>query len=102
MNRPAGNLNSRGPASLPKIHLSDGNKGMATCKHVCAVLHAVPLRNCRVDLVIRRAMITPDLMDQGITAYITACGPTASNAKDALEDALNAIAHAICPDSTVQ
>jgi hypothetical protein len=89
---------------LPKSDQQWQFPGMvaAACKHVCAVLHAVPLRNCRVDLIIRRAMITPDLIDRGITAYITACGPTASEAKDALEDALHAIAHAICPDSTLQ
>lgn len=72
------------------------------CKQVCASLHAVPLRNCRVDLIIRRAIVSPGRADHGITAYITACGPTAGRAKDALEDALHAFAHALSPDSTLQ
>ena len=31
----------------------------AACKRVCGLLRAVPLRCCRVDLVIRRAFINP-------------------------------------------
>jgi hypothetical protein len=42
---------------------------------VCTVLRAVPLRCCRVDLIIRRAFITPATeRTLGITAYFTACG----------------------------
>jgi hypothetical protein len=74
----------------------------ASCKYVCNNLHAVPLRCCRVDLIIRRAMITPDIMDTGITAYLTACGPTPAVASQTLEAALAAFADALCPHSTLQ
>jgi hypothetical protein len=89
---------------LPKSDQQWPLPGMvaAACGHVCASLHGVPLRNCRVDLIVRRAIIAPDLMDHGITAYITACGSTAGTAKDALQDALHAFAHALCRDSTLQ
>jgi hypothetical protein len=73
-----------------------------TCKQLCTLLGAVPLRCCRVDLIIRRALIVPSLIDLGITAYITACGSSAGEAKDVLETALAAFAHALCPESTLQ
>ena len=69
----------------------------AACKHWCAVLGAVPLRCCRADLVIRRALIAPSVMDTGITAYLTACGPDPAGARQALEAALAQFAHALCP-----
>jgi hypothetical protein len=74
----------------------------AACKHLCALLSAVPLRCCRVDFVVRRARIAPSHMDLGITSYVTACGRTAGDAKDSLETALGAIAYALCPQSTLQ
>jgi len=48
----------------------------AACRLFCGLLGSVPLRCCRVDLVIRRALIALNRMDLGMTAYITACGPT--------------------------
>jgi hypothetical protein len=74
----------------------------AECKHLCAILGAVPLRCCRVDFIVRSARIVPGVMDLGITAYITACGPCSKEAKDVLETALSAFANALCPRSTVQ
>lgn len=74
----------------------------AACKRLCALLSAVPLRCCRVDLIIRRAQIAPSLMDLGITAYITACGPSADEAKDTLEAAVAAFADAFCAQSKLQ
>jgi len=62
----------------------------------------MPLRCCRVDLMVRRARITPDLMDTGITAYFTGCGKTVTDARQALAAALEAFADVLCPDSTVQ
>jgi hypothetical protein len=74
----------------------------AACKHTCTLLHAVPLRCCRVDLVIRRAFATPDLMGLGITAYLTSCGDSEAAAAVALQTALAAFARAFCGHSTVE
>jgi hypothetical protein len=74
----------------------------AACKELCARLHVAPLRCCRVDLIIRRAQIAPGLIDTGITAYITACGTAASEARAALETALTTFADALCLRSTLQ
>jgi hypothetical protein len=81
--------------SLP--HLAED-----ACKHLCSLLGPVPLRCCRVDLIVRRALIAPGQRDMGISAYITACGPTPVEAARTLEAALAAFAHALCPDSTLQ
>ncbi|MGD0732168.1 MAG: hypothetical protein ABR956_12975 [Terracidiphilus sp.] len=68
----------------------------AACKSLCSRLQAVPLRSCRTDLVIRRAALAPELMDLGITAYLTCCGATESEACVALQAALAAFAGALC------
>jgi len=81
--------------SLP--HLAE-----AVCKHFCSVLGLMPMRCCRVDLIIRRAMIAAEMIDLGVSAYITACGPTAADAKRTLESALDLFADALCPHSTLQ
>src|ERR1700691_6575250 len=72
----------------------------AACKLLCGLLSSVPLRCCRVDLIVRRALIASgrmDLgpMDLGMTAYITACGPTPAQAARTLEEALIAFADAL-------
>jgi hypothetical protein len=77
-------------------------KAAAGCKHVCSLLRAVPLRCCRLDLVIRRAFITPEHLDLGITAYLTSYGPSEAEAAQTLQDALAAFADAFCPHSTLQ
>jgi hypothetical protein len=74
----------------------------AACRLFCGLLGSVPLRCCRVDLVIRRALIALNRMDLGMTAYITACGPTPAQAARTLEEALIAFADALCPGSTLQ
>jgi hypothetical protein len=74
----------------------------AECKHLCALLSAIPLRCCRVDFIIRGARIAPGVMGLGVTSYITACGPSAKEAKDVLETALSEFANALCPHSTLQ
>jgi hypothetical protein len=74
----------------------------AVCKNWCALLHALPLRSCRVDLIIRRAVIAPDLTDAGITAYFTACGSVSAEASQTLDAALAAFVDALCPNSTLQ
>jgi hypothetical protein len=67
------------------------------CKRICGLLHAVPLGCCRVDLVIRRAFITPDGMDLGITAYLTSRGESSAAATTTLEAALAAFTDALGP-----
>jgi len=67
------------------------------CKYICTLLNAVPLRCCRADLVIRRAFITPDVMDLGITAYLTSCGESPAAAAKTLETALAAFTDALGP-----
>ena len=64
------------------------------CKRICGLLHAIPLGCCRVDLLIRRAFITPDGMDLGITAYLTSCGDSSATAAETLEAALAAFTDA--------
>lgn len=72
------------------------------CKQLCKLLSAVPLRCCRVDLVIRRAFITTDLMGLGITAYLTSCGESDVEAAITLQAALAAFADAFCGHSTIK
>ena len=67
------------------------------CKELCARLRVLPLRFCRVDLVIRDAHIEPDANDLGATAYLTACGQTESDAKSRLAECLSLFAEAIVP-----
>jgi hypothetical protein len=67
------------------------------CKRICGLLHAVPLGCCRADLVIRRAFITPELMDLGVTAYLTACGESSAAAAKTLEAALATFTDALGP-----
>ena len=80
----------------------------AACKIVCSRLRAVPLRCCRLDLIIRRTFIgtnppgLPNLIDLGITAYLTACGPSPAEATAVLEAALQAFAGALCGHSTLE
>jgi hypothetical protein len=79
----------------------------AVCMLLCGLLGSVPLRCCRADLVVRRALMALNRvdwgpMDLGMTAYITACGPTPAQATRTLEEALIAFADALCPSSTLQ
>jgi hypothetical protein len=79
---------------LPKIGWQQG-LAEAACKRFCGLLRAVPLRLCRTDLVIRRALIAAGEMDLGVTAYLTACGPSSVEAKLTLEAALTALTDAV-------
>ena len=71
----------------------------ARCREVCGFLHKVPLRCCRADLVIRRAIITANPSDQepeilGVTAYLTACGTSQAAAIQSFLAALAALVDA--------
>jgi hypothetical protein len=65
------------------------------CKSACFKLHAILLRSCRVDLVVRRAVTAAEDVNLGITAYITACGATDAAASHRLGQALLAFAETI-------
>ena len=65
------------------------------CPQPVAQGPAVPLRCCRVDLVIRLAHIHPDQEDLAATAYLTACGQSESKARARLTGCLVAFAAAI-------
>jgi hypothetical protein len=72
----------------------------AWCKQVCDHLRGVPLRCCRADLVIRRAVLGPDSteparLDLGITAYLTSCGESSAEAERGLQAALAALTDAV-------
>jgi hypothetical protein len=77
------------------------------CKIVCNRLSAVPLRSCRLDLIIRQAFIATSLanslqMDLGITAYLTSCGSSEAEASSVLQSALQAFAAAFCGHSKLE
>jgi hypothetical protein len=71
-------------------------KAERACRQLCARLREIPLRCCRVDLVIRRARVG-DLNDLGATAYLTACGSTSTDARARLAECLSAFAGVIVP-----
>jgi hypothetical protein len=72
------------------------------CRHWSANLHALPLRSCRADLIIRRAFTPPERMHLAVTAYLTGSGSTSEEARAALEAALPAFADVFCAKSTLQ
>jgi hypothetical protein len=75
-------------------------------KVACVRLRKIPLHSCRVDLIVRRAILTPetppDQLELGITAYLTACGATEAQAAQTLADALTAFATTLNALSTVE
>ena len=74
----------------------------AECKRMCGLLRAVPLVCCRVDLVIRRAFITAERMELGITAYLTSCGASSTEAVRTLEAVLAAFSRCACVQSKIE
>jgi hypothetical protein len=63
------------------------------CMELNARLRGIPLRRCRVDLVVRRTDVEAN--DLGMTAYFTACGQTESDAKSRLAECLSLFSEAI-------
>jgi hypothetical protein len=61
-----------------------------SCRSLCSSLRSIPLRCCRVDLVIRRAHLESQPDELGITAYLTGCGPDRDAAASALAAVLQA------------
>ncbi len=74
----------------------------AWSRNICSLLQAIPMRCCRADLVVRHAMLCDELTDFGITAYLTACGPSERNAADMLSGALAALADSIAPKAPTE
>jgi len=75
-------------------------------KAACDRLRKIPLHSCRIDLIIRRAIVTPDgppdQLELGITAYLTACGATEAEAAQTLASALTTFATTLNALSTVE
>jgi hypothetical protein len=65
------------------------------CRELCSALRTHALRQCRADLVIRRAFFTADWTGLGITAYLTACGATSSLAQESLSAAVTLFAGSV-------
>lgn len=74
---------------------SDPIAAAGWCRRTCADIKAVPIRCCRADLVIRHALIAPEPMGLGITAYLTACGAHRESAASVLQVALDVFANSI-------
>jgi hypothetical protein len=79
---------------------SDPEMAIAFCKNLCVRMRSVPVRCCRVDLAIRRAVIVPGAFDLGITAYLMACGVTEADAVVQLESALAVFADSVLPEAS--
>jgi hypothetical protein len=58
------------------------------CKQICAGLRSIDLPRCRVDVVVRRAVLAED-DELAATVYFTACGLTDANARSRLDDCLD-------------
>lgn len=84
---------------LPRSHRHwlDSGQAVEWCRQRCACLRAIRLPCCRTDLIVRRAFIAPDRQNLGITAYLTACGPSLQDARAALASALKTFVEALLP-----
>jgi hypothetical protein len=75
---------------------SDPDRAIAWCRALCVRLKSTSFGCSRVDLIIRRALISPDLDDGiGITAYLAACGATVEAARAHLGSVLDVFANSI-------
>jgi hypothetical protein len=57
-------------------------------QQLCLKLRSRPLRQCRVDAIVRRAFLTSESTGLGVTTYITGCGSNRSEATKSLARAL--------------
>lgn len=65
------------------------------CRTVCSRIRAVPLRCARVDLIVREAVVSAERTSLGVTAYLTACGPTDADAARVLGAAMAVLADSV-------
>jgi hypothetical protein len=94
---------------LPRIGRLESNQQWTSqsdletaCKQTCNFLAKIPLRCCRLDLVIRQALVAPDQMGFGVTAYLTASGVSPVEARGTLQAALGAFTDALRGHSKVE
>jgi hypothetical protein len=66
------------------------------CRKLCSQLRKLPLRCCRVDMVIRRAHVG-DAQGLGATVYFTACGATETDVRKNLAECLRGFAKTLVP-----
>jgi hypothetical protein len=71
-------------------------------QRLCQNLRSKALRQCRVDLIVRRAFFTPESAGLGVTTYVTGCGPDGSEATESLGRALTALTDSILATGAVQ
>jgi hypothetical protein len=83
-----------GWASLAKVEAAN--------RLLCAQLAKARVTCCRIDLVIRRVALSTKSETMGITAYVTACGHDADEAKKNLGLGLAALADAAGCAWTIQ
>lgn len=69
-------------------------KAERQCRDLRACLRVIELSRCRVDLVVRRAVVA-GADGLGITAYFTACGATPPEAKARLGECLGFVVEAV-------
>ena len=74
-------------------------KAEVFCREWVAMLTPVPLPECRVDLIVRQAIVG-ETEGFGVTAYLSATGRDRSGAAETLAAALVAFAGAIPPIAT--
>jgi hypothetical protein len=67
------------------------------CKDRCAQLHGVPLRSSRVDLILRRAVVSGNLHALAVTSYLAACASAARETEMQLELVLGVFADCVAP-----
>jgi hypothetical protein len=65
------------------------------CGRLCLQLRGHHTRQCRADAVVRRAFLTTESVGLGVTAYLTACGSTRTEAATALSSALAVLADSV-------
>jgi len=65
------------------------------CRRLCLHLRTRPLRQCRVDAIVRRAFATAGIEGIGITVYATACGSSPQERLAVLSSALSALADSV-------
>lgn len=76
---------------------SGPERAAAACRELAARLQGVPLRGCRVDLVVRQTQIAPERDGLGITAYVTACAAGKAEARERLSTTVAAVADTLAP-----
>ena len=73
------------------------SRAEAAARELCLRLRDIPLRRCRVDLVIRQAHLEPEANHLGMTAYFAACGQTESDARSRLTECISLFTAVIAP-----